>query len=57
LIESIRWKGTSYVVGVQWHPEFHDPSDPQLLPTRPLLDEFLGAAEQARLRTMQSVAA
>src|SRR3970282_1445876 len=23
VIEALRWKGPSYVLGVQWHPEFH----------------------------------
>jgi len=48
IIEAIRWRGGSYVVGVQWHPEFHDPTDSRLLDGGPLLAEFLGAAERAR---------
>jgi putative glutamine amidotransferase len=44
IIEAIRWHGPSYVVGVQWHPEFHDPLDPHLLDGTPLLREFLDAA-------------
>jgi putative glutamine amidotransferase len=50
VIEAIRWQGASYMVGVQWHPEFHDPADPTLLNGEPLLQEFLQAAEQARSR-------
>jgi gamma-glutamyl-gamma-aminobutyrate hydrolase PuuD len=50
VIEAIRWQGTSYMVGVQWHPEFHDPADPTLLNGDPLLREFLHAAEQAKRR-------
>lgn len=48
VIEAIRWKGPGYVVGVQWHPEFHDPASPDLLDGEPLLKEFLDHAEKAR---------
>ena len=48
VVEAIRWKGPSYVVGVQWHPEFHDPKDPGLLNGDPILEEFLDAARGAR---------
>jgi putative glutamine amidotransferase len=48
VIEAIRWQGPSYVAGVQWHPEFHDPADVSMLSGRPILDAFLGAAEQAK---------
>ena len=44
--EAIRWTGPSYLFGVQWHPEFHDPTDPSLLDDTPILDEFLAAAAQ-----------
>ena len=50
IIEAIRWHGPGYVLGVQWHPEFHDPSDPHLLDGGPLLREFLEAAEIVRMR-------
>jgi gamma-glutamyl-gamma-aminobutyrate hydrolase PuuD len=46
IIEAIRWKGTSFVFGVQWHPEFHDPQDGQLLDSTPLLLDFLAAARE-----------
>lgn len=52
IVEAIRWSGPSYVVGVQWHPEFHDPDDPELLNGDPLLTEFLDHAGQARRRAM-----
>lgn len=56
VIEAIRWKGPSSVVGVQWHPEFHDPADTSLLDGNPLLLEFLAAAEKARALGVQHVA-
>ena len=48
LIEAVRWRGPSYVAGVQWHPEFHDPDDPQTLDDRAILQDFLAAARKAR---------
>lgn len=57
VVEAIRWRGPSYVVGVQWHPEFHDPADPELLDGRPLLQEFLAEAEKTRMRSMQQAVA
>jgi putative glutamine amidotransferase len=55
IIEAIRWEGESYVRGVQWLPEFHDPSDPELLDGRPLLREFLAEAQRTRLGVAQRV--
>jgi putative glutamine amidotransferase len=57
IIEAIRWNGPSYVVGVQWHPEFHDPRDPELLNGDPLLMEFLAHAEKSRAQPVQHAAA
>lgn len=48
VIEAIRWQGKSYVMGVQWHPEFHDPDNAELLDGGPLLHEFLACAEKVR---------
>jgi putative glutamine amidotransferase len=48
VVEAIRWTGGSYVMGVQWHPEFHDPANPDLLDGAPLLREFLDQAEAVR---------
>lgn len=48
LIEAIRWDGESYVLGVQWHPEFHDPRNRDLLDGTPVLDEFLEEARRRR---------
>ena len=45
IVEAVRWEGHSFVVGVQWHPEFMDPKDPSLIDGRPLLREFLHACE------------
>ena len=48
LVEAIRRQGPGYAVGVQWHPEFHDPANPDLLDGEPLLRDFLGYAETTR---------
>ncbi|MGE5524664.1 MAG: gamma-glutamyl-gamma-aminobutyrate hydrolase family protein [Rhodospirillaceae bacterium] len=48
VIEAIRWNGPTYVAGVQWHPEFHDPADPSVLSGTPILDAFLAAARDAK---------
>jgi putative glutamine amidotransferase len=43
ITEAISGTGTTYIYGVQWHPEFQDPLDQMLLPTTPLLRGFLDA--------------
>ena len=48
IVEAICWEGHSFVVGVQWHPEFMDPKDTSLIDGRPLLREFLSACEQRK---------
>ena len=48
LIEAIRLEGKPYVLGLQWHPEFHPPGSPTLLDCTPILDEFLNAARGRR---------
>ena len=48
VVEAIRWTGRGFVLGVQWHPEFHRPGDENLLNCVPILDEFLEAARRAR---------
>jgi putative glutamine amidotransferase len=56
LIEAVRYQPTSveepapWVLAVQWHPEFQDPSDPSLLPTAALRGLFLEAATERRRR-------
>ena len=54
VVEAVRWNGSSYIVGVQWHPELHDPADPGVLNGDPLLQEFLQHAESARNRNVRS---
>jgi len=50
IIEAIRWRGPSYVFGMQWHPEFlalrslHDAQ----LDGEPILQDFLAAARALR---------
>jgi len=52
VVEAIRWKGPSYVFGMQWHPEFmalnraHDDE----LDGTPILDDFLAAARARKAR-------
>jgi putative glutamine amidotransferase len=48
VIECIRSEEHKFLVGVQWHPEFHDARFPELLPTAPLLHAFIAAAIEAR---------
>ena len=44
VVEAIRAGGPGFVLGVQWHPEFHAPGDDTVLDCAPILDEFLRAA-------------
>ena len=48
VVEAIRWEGHSFVVGVQWHPEWMNPGDPALLEGEPLRRAFLAACEERR---------
>jgi putative glutamine amidotransferase len=48
VIEAIRWTGGSYVLGLQWHPEFHPAAGSDLLDGEPILLEFLQAARERR---------
>jgi gamma-glutamyl-gamma-aminobutyrate hydrolase PuuD len=50
VIECVRHAGLAFVVGVQWHPEFHDSRFPELMPMEPLLQAFLDAAATRRAR-------
>jgi len=48
IIEAIRWSGASYVLGLQWHPEFHIGRGNGLLDCSPVLLEFLENARPHR---------
>jgi putative glutamine amidotransferase len=48
IVEAIRWRGPSYVAGVQWHPEFHDPADDITFDDGPMLQDFFAAARAAQ---------
>ena len=52
LIEAVRWRGPSYVFGMQWHPEFMAQRQfhPNQLDGNPILTEFLHAASVRRAR-------
>jgi putative glutamine amidotransferase len=43
MVEAVRWKGPSYVRGIQWHPEFIPPGHATLLDGAPIRAEFLAA--------------
>ncbi|MBX3606078.1 MAG: type 1 glutamine amidotransferase [Piscinibacter sp.] len=47
VVEAIRARGSGFVAGVQWHPEFHA-VNPALLSGDPLMTAFLQAARVAR---------
>jgi putative glutamine amidotransferase len=47
VVEAIRWTGSSFVLGVQWHPEFHGQSRGNLLDSGAIIGEFL---QHCRLR-------
>jgi putative glutamine amidotransferase len=48
IVEAIRWRGPSFVAGVQWHPEFHDPADQVHFDDGPMLQDFFAAARAAQ---------
>lgn len=41
VVEAIKYTGDTFVYAVQWHPEFQDPKDSNLLDGKPILREFL----------------
>ena len=49
IIEAIRYQRANFVMGLQWHPEFHRAGGVDLLDCTPVLDEFLRAARETRL--------
>lgn len=48
LIEALRWRGDSYVVGVQWHPEFLLAEDTSSLDGTILFGDFVAQAQRRR---------
>jgi putative glutamine amidotransferase len=48
IIEAIRYRRADFVMGLQWHPEFHRAGGQELLDCTPILDEFLRAARETR---------
>ena len=50
IVEAIRWRGPSYVFGMQWHPEFLSLKmlDQTQLDGAPILNEFLETARACR---------
>ncbi|NUP07562.1 MAG: gamma-glutamyl-gamma-aminobutyrate hydrolase family protein [Polyangiaceae bacterium] len=44
VVEAISIESRAWVRGVQWHPEFTDPTDARLLDNAPILRDFLDAA-------------
>jgi gamma-glutamyl-gamma-aminobutyrate hydrolase PuuD len=49
VIEAVRYQRAPFVMGVQWHPEFHRAHGGELLDCTPMLDAFLRAARETRL--------
>ena len=49
IVEAIRYQRANFVMGLQWHPEFHRAGGVDLLDCTPILDEFLRAARETRL--------
>ena len=48
IVEAIRYNKANFVVGLQWHPEFHHAGGPDMLDCTPILDQFLRAARETR---------
>ena len=49
VVEAVRLDAADqWVLGVQWHPEFTEPSDPDVLDRRPLMSSFLDACRSSR---------
>jgi putative glutamine amidotransferase len=43
IIEAVRLDDSTYVAAIQWHPEFQEPADDELLSPSPVIEEFLRA--------------
>jgi gamma-glutamyl-gamma-aminobutyrate hydrolase PuuD len=48
IVEAIRYRKAPFVMGLQWHPEFHRAGTPGLLDCTPILDSFLRTARETR---------
>jgi putative glutamine amidotransferase len=48
IVEAVRYRKARFVMGLQWHPEFHRPGSAELLDCTPILDDFLAAARETR---------
>lgn len=48
IVEAIRYRKARFVMGVQWHPEFHRAGSAELLDCTPILDDFLRSARETR---------
>lgn len=48
IVEAIRYRKAPFVMGLQWHPEFHRAGAPELLDCMPILDSFLRTARETR---------
>ena len=48
IVEAIRYQRAHFVMGLQWHPEFHSAGGSTLLDCTPILDSFLRAARETR---------
>ncbi|MEB0135406.1 type 1 glutamine amidotransferase [Actimicrobium sp. CCC2.4] len=48
IVEAIRYRKAPFVMGLQWHPEFHRAGGVELLDCTPVLDSFLRAARETR---------
>ena len=48
VVEAIRYRKAPFVLGLQWHPEFHRAGGPEFLDCTPVLDNFLRAARETR---------
>jgi len=52
IVEAVRLKGTHYVQGIQWHPEFVAEGRRGLLASAPLLNDFFAACRRKRRARM-----
>jgi putative glutamine amidotransferase len=48
IVEAVRYRKARFVMGLQWHPEFHRGGSAELLDCTPILDDFLAAARETR---------